>query len=85
MRIIPTKYFKKKVDKLPKPIKIKLAERITLFMSEPRNIILNNHKLNGKYDGYRSINITGDYRMVFEELSDGAVRVIDIDTHPNLY
>ena len=85
MIIIPTKYFKKKVSKLPKPIKLKLAKRIHLFMSEPKNIILNNHQLNGKYSGYRSINVTGDYRMIFEELKDGSIRLIDIDTHPKLY
>lgn len=85
MIIIPTKYFKKKVSKLPKSIKMKLAKRIYLFIDEPKNIILNNHGLNGKYSGYRSINITGNYRMIFEELKDGSVRLIDIGTHPELY
>lgn len=85
MIVIPTKYFKKKVSKLPKLIKIKLVKRIHLFMSEPKNIILNNHQLNGKYSGYRSINITSSYRMIFEELEDSSMRLIDIDTHPKLY
>ena len=85
MIIIPTKYFKKKVSKLPKPIKLKLVKLIHLFMDEPKNIILNNHQLNGKYSGYRSINVTGNYRMIFEELKDSSVRLIDIDTHPKLY
>ena len=85
MIIIPTKYFKKKVSKLSQPVKTKLNKRIQLFIKEPKNIILNNHELTGKYNGYRSINITGNYRMVFEELSDGAIRLIDVDTHPKLY
>ncbi len=85
MIVVPTRYFRKKVSKLPKPIKIKLAERIRLFISEPKNIILNNHQLKGKYSEYRSINITGNYRMIFEELEEGYVRLIDIDTHPKLY
>jgi len=85
MIIVPTKYFQKKVSKLSKPIKLKLVKRIHLFMSEPKNIILNNHQLNGKYSGYRSINITGNYRMVFEELKDSSIRLIDIDTHSKLY
>ena len=85
MIIIPTKYFKKKVSKLPKLIKLKLVKQIHLFMSEPKNIILNNHRLNGKYSRYRSINITGNYRMIFEELKDSSVRLIDIDTHSKLY
>lgn len=85
MIIIPTKYFKKKVSKLPKSIKIKLAKKINLFMDEPKDIILNNHQLSGRYSGYRSINITGNYRMIFEELEDSSVRLIDIDTHAKLY
>lgn len=85
MIIVPTKYFKKKVSKLPNSIKIKLAKRIQLFMDEPNNIILNNHQLNGKYSEYRSINITGNYRMIFEKLEDSSIRLIDIDTHPKLY
>lgn len=85
MIIITTKYFKKKVSKLPKFIKIKLAEKIHIFINEPKNIILNNHQLNGKYNDYRSINITGDYRMIFEELNDNSIRLIDIGTHGELY
>ena len=85
MIVIPTKYFRKKVSKLTKSIKIKLAERLRLFMDKPKNIILNNHKLKGKYSGYRSINITGNYRLIFEELEDNSVRLIDVDTHPKLY
>ena len=85
MIIIPTKYFKKKVSKLPRSIKISLAKKIRFFIDEPKNIILNNHQLKGKYSEYRSINITGNYRMIFEELEDNSVRLIDIDTHPKLY
>ncbi len=85
MIVIPTKHFKKKANKLPKSIKIKLNDRIHLFMNEPKNILLNNHKLNGLYAGYRSINITGDYRMIYEELEDSSARLIDIGTHAELY
>ena len=85
MIIISTRYFQKKVSKLPKSIKVKLAERLHLFMDEPKNIILNNHKLNGKYGGYKSINVTGNYRMIYEELEDSSVRLIDIGTHGELY
>jgi len=85
MIIIPTEHFKNKVSKLPKSIKIKLSEKIQLFMDEPKKVILNNHTLHGKYNGYRSINITGNYRMIYEELPDNSVRLIDIGTHPELY
>mgnify|MGYP001574237301 CR=1 FL=1 len=85
MIIIPAPYFKKKVSKLPKYIKVKLASRIRLFWDNPKNPILNNHRLHGKYDGYRSINITGDYRVIYEEVGNNTIRLIDIGTHSELY
>ena len=85
MILVTTKYFEKRVAKLPKMIKVKLAEKIRLFMDGLYNIILNNHKLNGKYKNYRSINITGDYRMIYEQLPDNSVRLIDVGTHGELY
>ena len=85
MIVIPTKNFKKKLSKSHSTVKIKFKEKIRIFMDEPYNIILNNHKLHGKYTGYRSINITGNYRLIFEEIKVGTVRLIDINTHPELY
>jgi len=85
MIVIPTKNFEKKLSKSPSSVKIKFKERIRIFMSEPHNILLNNHKLHGKYNEYRSINITGNYRLIFEEINTGTVRLIDINTHPELY
>lgn len=85
MIVIPTKNFEKKLSKSSNTVKIKFKERIRIFMSEPHNIILNNHKLHGKYTGYRSINITGNYRLIFEEIKVDTVRLVDINTHPELY
>ena len=85
MIVIPSNHFKKKVAKLSKKIKITLAERIQLFMSEPHHITLNNHPLHGSLRSYRSINITGDYRLIYEDYDVGIVRLIDIDTHSKLY
>jgi addiction module RelE/StbE family toxin len=47
--------------------------------------LLHNHKLNGERRHQRSINITGDYRLIFEVVDKNTVRLIDIDTHANLY
>lgn len=85
MIIIRTKYFSKTAVKLPVNIKRALAERLQLFMDDPFNIILNNHALGGDRQPYRSINITGDYRLIYEQYDDETVRLIDIDTHSNLY
>ncbi|MBI5400827.1 MAG: type II toxin-antitoxin system mRNA interferase toxin, RelE/StbE family [Candidatus Yonathbacteria bacterium] len=85
MIIIRTKYFTKTVIKLPANIKNALADRLQLLISDPFNVILNNHALSGDRQPYRSINITGDYRLVYEQYDEDTVRLIDIDTHSNLY
>ena len=68
MRIIFHKSFEKDYRRLPNSAKQKVKERNMLFMSDPYNPILNNHALNGKYLGYRSINITGDIRIIYKFL-----------------
>lgn len=57
--------FKKQYKKAPKKIQEKVKERISLFIQDPRNQLLNNHALIGKFQGYRSINITGDWRAIY--------------------
>jgi len=85
MIIIPARGFKKKIAKLPKNIRLALAERLRLFVANQFNPILNNHPLHGAMRQYRSINITGDWRLIFEQCDGDTLRLIDIDTHANLY
>jgi addiction module RelE/StbE family toxin len=85
MKIVPNKRFEKRVAKLPVSIKKALVERLSIFIEDPFNNVLNNHSLHGKKRGYRSINITGDYRLIYEEYDTDVSRLIDIDTHSNLY
>lgn len=81
--------FLKQLKKAPLAIKRELRERIVLFLKDSRSPFLHNHLLSGKYGGYRSINITGDWRAVFSEVkkSDGAVIVVFklLGTHSQLY
>lgn len=85
MKIIPSKRFDKKVIKLPLPIQKELIKRLTLFTEDPFSRILNNHPLQGNKKQYRSINITGDYRLIYELYDTDMARLIDIDKHSNLY
>ena len=85
MMFVRTGKFQKKVAKLPKKLKLILAERLLLFAGNPFNVLLNNHSLHGSLRSYRSINITGDYRLIYEDYAEVTVRLIDIDTHSNLY
>lgn len=62
-----------------------LAEKLEIFMEDQFAVILNNHALQGSLRPYRSINITGDYRLIYDQYDIDTVRLIDIDTHSNLY
>ena len=85
MRLIFGSGFKKKVKKLPKKIKQILALRLRLFADKPFDPLLNNHRLHGIHRHQRSINITGDWRVIHERIDDNTSHLIDIDTHSNLY
>lgn len=85
MIFVRTEKFKKKAAKLPKKVRRMLGERLRLFANNPFNTLLNNHALHGSIRSYRSINITGDYRLIYEDYEHDTVRLIDIDTHSNLY
>ena len=77
--------FKKRIKKLPKPIVEKFYIRLELFKKDKFNSILNNHKLHGEYEGSNSLNITGDFRAIFEYVKEDYVLFSDIGTHPELY
>ena len=84
MRIDFHKRFKKQYLKLLPKIRSKFDERLKVFIEDPLALELNNHALHGEYLGYRSINITGDFRAVYE-IQGEAVKFLFIDTHSNLY
>ena len=85
MKVFFNKYFDKRLAKLPLKIQNKTFERIVMFQSQPFSEILNNHALTGKYFGSRSIDVTGNYRAVYELISDDSAHFIDIGTHSQLY
>jgi addiction module RelE/StbE family toxin len=78
------KDFIKVFKKLPPKIKKKFQERLFLFEKDSFNSILNNHALNGKYQGYRSINVSGDIRAIYRK-NLGGVIFIEIGFHSKLY
>lgn len=84
MRIEESREFKKSYKKLPESIRVAFHKRLKLFLSDEHHPQLHNHKLNPPWDGYRSISITGDYRVVYEKLKDG-YGFVRIGTHAELY
>lgn len=81
--------FTKQYDKADSKIKNALKKRLKLFEGDPHNPLLNNHSLTGQYSGYHSINITGDWRAIFEENVDEEgekhVNFRILGTHSELY
>lgn len=83
--ILTTKKYNKSFSKKDKFVQKKAIERIKLFQQDPFNILLDNHKLHREYEGCSSINITGDFRVIFEYITEDQVVFYDIGTHPELY
>ena len=85
MKIIFHKNFEKKYKKFSDKIRQKVKERNILFEKDPYDPILNNHALNGRYMGYRSISITGDIRIIYKFLDKDTVLFSEMGTHSDLY
>ncbi len=84
MNIFLHKDFKRGYKKLTKTQKEKFKERRSLFLQDQFNPILNNHALSGKYKGYRSINVTGDLRIIYK-VQEEKVVFVKIGSHSTLY
>ena len=84
MEVIFHKTFKKKFAKLPKSIQRQASERIYIFSQNSTDPILNNHSVEKRFPGCRSINVTGDYRAIFKTQEASAI-FINIGSHSDLY
>lgn len=85
MNVVFHRRFKKMATKLTPKIKQKMIERIPLFSQDPLNNTLRNHALCTPYKGSYSIDITGDYRVVYELIDDQTALFTHIGTHSQLY
>ena len=85
MQYFSSKKFDKQFAKFPKKIKEQCVERIKIFAQNPYDEILNNHWLGGKYQGFRSINVTGDIRIIYENLTHDMAHFLTIGSHSELY
>lgn len=85
MVIETTKAFDKQYAKLNVKVKISFKRRVTLFKANPFDISLRNHALKGNYLGFRSIDITGDVRVLYTTQGDTIIIFGFIGTHSQLY
>ena len=83
-RIDFSKKFDKDIRKADIKIKKKFRQRLSLFIRSKNNVLLRNHELKGEWVGYRSKNVTGDWRAIYEE-KDGEVIFVALGTHSQLY
>ena len=79
------KQFLKKYFKLSERIRTRVDEQLELFQKDPRNSSLNMHRLHGEREGYHSINMGGDLRIILRVLQSGVVQLKDVGTHSELY
>lgn len=70
-------------------IRKNLKEVITLFVQDPYNLQLNNHVLRREWEGFRSINVTADWRAIFREIviedEEPTAYFVALGTHRQLY
>lgn len=79
------------IDKLKKQdvrIQKSFRKAIDLFSKDPTSLELNNHRLHKVWEGFRSIDITSDWRAVYQEVGEGKDCVayfVALGTHSQLY
>lgn len=77
--------FKKNLNNLTEKIQLKSFERLELFKINQFESILNNHSLHGEYLGCRSINVSGNLRIIYKKINNTSFLLIDIGTHSQLF
>ena len=85
MRFSEHRVFERQYKKLSNELQEKVSERLALLIADERNPLLNDHKLNPPFEGYRSINITGDYRLVYKKLAPDYYYLRAVGTHHQLF
>lgn len=85
MRFVPSILFEKVYKKLTEELRSKILERLKMFATDEFDPILNNHKLKYEYESFRSINITGDWRLIFRKISSQTVLLHRVGTHSQLF
>ena len=80
--------FLEKLQKQKVRVRNSFKKAIKEFEENPNSLVLNNHGLEREWLGYRSINITADFRAIYREikLADETIAYFEvIGTHEELY
>ena len=88
MKVFYDPAFFKKLKKVDVRVRKSVKERMFLFSNNPHDFQLNNHSLKKEYEGYRSIDITADWRALYKEVQIRDYTVayfVTLGTHDDLY
>lgn len=77
--------FVKNFKKAPRNIQVAVRKRLAMFVHEPNHRLLRNHPLSGSYASYRSINVTGDWRVIYKPVGKKTAYLVAMGTHRQLY
>lgn len=78
------KHYKKRI--LPNPtVHKRFKERFKLFQQDPTSSILHDHKLTGKWEGFRAFSVSGDIRVVYSQKDSDTIELYDIGSHNQVY
>ncbi len=69
-------------------IRKSLRESLTTFIRNPNDLELDNHDLTDEWLGYKSIDVTADWRAIYKEIREGDQVIayfIALGTHQQLY
>lgn len=78
-----------KIKKLNVRIRNNFKKKIEIFSKDPNNSELNNHKLQREWEGFSSIDVTSNWRAVYQEIDeegeDTVAYFVELGTHGDLY
>ena len=78
-----SKNFSKRIASKSKLV-AQFQSRLDLFIENPNDLVLKDHKLTGKLSNYRAFSITGDIRVVYKIVNND-LWLFDIGTHNQVY
>jgi len=87
MKIIYQKSFIKSYKRRIEPhlnLDNQFREKFVLFLQDPTNPLLRDHKLIGKMSNFRAFKVSGDLRVVYKKIDDNFY-LYDIGTHNQVY
>ena len=84
MRVKYHRNFIRDYKKADEKVKSAFDNRVNIFVENPFTDTLRNHPLRGRWSGYRSINVTGDFRAIYRVEKETVVFAA-LGTHSQLY